>query len=288
MVRTLCLVVLLSGVAAAQEEIPLYPKDAPGIVQAGPPYQQYVSKSWHSEIVANVTRPTLTVFKPTDEMRNGTAVVICPGGGFMALAINTEGNNVAKELASKGVTAFVLRYRLAHTGDDAGAELGTLIVQTDKFEEMLKQVTPLSFADGLAAVAYVRAHAAQWSVSGERVGIMGFSAGGGVTASVAFHYSAESRPAFVAPIYEGGFKIDGPVPADAPPMFLAVASDDGLGLNKDSVEMYTKWSAAHKSAELHVYAKGNHGFSGRHQGLPVDHWMDRYVDWLGMLGLVGK
>jgi acetyl esterase/lipase len=287
-VRALCLLALLSGVAAAQEEIPLYPGAALGKAQVSPPYQDYISKSWHIEIVTNVTRPTLTVFKPSEENRNGTAVVICPGGGFLVLDINHGGNDVAQYLAAKGVTAFVLRYRLAHTGDDGGAELAPLIADKEKFAEMLKQVTPLAFADGLAAVAYVRQHAAQWGVSPDRVGIMGFSAGGGVTASVAFHYTPESRPAFVAPIYEGGYLADDPVPADGPPMFLAVANDDNLGLNADSVALYQKWSAAHKSAELHIYAKGGHGFAGHRQNLPADHWIDQFTEWLAMQGLLTK
>ena len=128
-------------------------------------------------------------------------MVICPGGGFMALSINSEGNDVAKYLAAKGVTAFVLKYRLAHTGDDAQQEFAALYADRQKFQQTVGKVVPLSVADGLAAVTYVRQHASEWGVSPDRVGIIGFSAGGAVTAGVAFHYTPEGRPAFVAPIY---------------------------------------------------------------------------------------
>ena len=124
--RTLCLVVFFATPVFAQDVIPLYPGTPPGSTEESYPEKQYFSKTWNTEIVTNVTRPTLTVFKPSAETKNGTAIVICPGGGFMALSINSEGFDVAKYLAARGVTAFVLRYRLARTGDDAAAEFAAL------------------------------------------------------------------------------------------------------------------------------------------------------------------
>jgi acetyl esterase/lipase len=287
-IRTLCTMLACIGVATAQDVIPLYPGTAPGSAQENYPEKQYFSKAWNTEVVTNVTRPTLTVFKPSPELRNGTAVVICPGGGFMALSINSEGIDVARYLTAKGVTAFVLKYRLAHTGEDATQEFITLYLDQPKFLEMRDKVEPLAAADGMAAVTYVRQHASEWGVSPDRVGVIGFSAGGAVTTEVAFHYLPEGRPAFVAPIYAGRPEKDVPVPADAPPMFVAAASDDRLGLAPHSVALYQEWMAAHKSAELHLYAKGGHGFGMRKQNLPVDHWIDRFVDWLQWQGLIGK
>ena len=112
-------------------------------------------------------------------------------------------------------------------------------------------------------------------VSPERVGIIGFSAGGTVAAGVAFRYAPEGRPAFVAPIYGAAamFK-DAPVPGDAPPLFVVAATDDQLGLAPESVALNEKWTGARKSAELHMYAKGGHGFGMRKQNLPTDHWID--------------
>jgi acetyl esterase/lipase len=285
LIRTLCLLAFLAPLGVAQDVIPLYPGAAPGSTQENYPEKEYFSKNWNTEVVANVTKPTLTVFKPSPELRNGTAVVICPGGGFVALSINSEGNDVAKYMVAKGVTAFVLKYRIAHTGQDATQEFAELFANRQKFREILDKVVPLSIADGLAAVTYVREHASDWGVSPDRVGIIGFSAGGTVAAGVAFRYAPNGRPAFAALIYAAGgeFK-DSSVPADAPPLFVAAATDDNLGLAPDSVALYEKWTGAHKPAELHMYVKGGHGFGMRKQNLPTDHWIDRFSDWLELQG----
>jgi acetyl esterase/lipase len=207
----------------------------------------------------------------------------------MALSIDSEGAAVARWLAARGVTAFVLKYRLAHSGDDATQEFMTLFADKTKLDEMLKKVVPLSIADGLAAVAYVRKHASDWGISPEKVGIIGFSAGGTVTAGVALHYAPEGRPAFAAPIYPATSMLkNDPVPADAPPMFLAAATDDQLGLAVDSIGLYDQWTAAHKSAELHMYAKGGHGFGMRRQGFPSDQWIDRFAEWLESQGFLKR
>ncbi|HZU26325.1 MAG TPA: alpha/beta hydrolase [Bryobacteraceae bacterium] len=281
-----CFVGLLGLTATAQEVIPLYAGAPPGSAEATYPEKQYYSKVWNTDVVSNVTKPTLTLYKPTGRA-NRTGIVICPGGGFMALSIKSEGTDVAHWLAARGVTAFVLKYRLAHTGDDATQEFTTAFQDRKKFGEILRTVVPLSIADGLAAVAYVRKHASDWGIDPSRVGIIGFSAGGEVAAAVGFRYTPESRPAFVAPIYPGTFATRNlPVPEDAPPMFLAAASDDQLGLAPDSVRLYTRWLDAHKSAELHMYSKGGHGFGMRKQGFPSDAWIDRFGDWLQLQGFL--
>jgi acetyl esterase/lipase len=139
-------------------------------------------------------------------------------------------------------------------------------------------------------VAYVRRHADEYGVNRERIGIMGFSAGGTVAGSVAYNYAPESRPDFAAPIYlayDWVPKSKG-VPSDAPPLFLLAATDDQLGLAANSVDMYRDWVAAKKPAELHIYAKGGHGFGMSKQNLPTDHWIDRFTDWLDMQGLLKK
>jgi acetyl esterase/lipase len=289
LVRPLCFIVFLATLAAAQEVIPLYPGTPPGSTPENYPEKAYFSKAWNTDVVANVTKPSLTVFKPAPELRNGTGIVVCPGGGYMALSISSEGTDVAKYLAARGVTAFVLKYRLAHTGEDATEEFTKLYNDRDKFRKTIGPVIPLAIADGLAAVTYVRQHAAEFGVSPDRVGIIGFSAGGGVTAGVGFHYKPEGRPAFVAPIYAGGgMSKEDSVPADAPPMFIAAATDDSLGLAPESIALYQRWTEAHKSAELHMYAQGGHGFGMRKHDLPTDHWIDRFADWLELQGWLKK
>ena len=287
--RPLYLALFTVSLATAQDVISLYQGTPPGSTPETYPEKQDFSKVWNTEVVTNVSKPTLTVFKPVPGTENGTAIIVCPGGGFMALSIDSEGIGVAKYLAAKGVTAFVLKYRLAHTGEDATQEFATLYADRQKFRETVSNIVPLSIADGLAAVTYVRQHASQWGVSPDRVGIIGFSAGGAVTAGVAFQYKPESRPAFVAPIYAGAGRFrDASVPSDAPPMFIAAASDDSLGLAEDSVALYQKWNTAQKPVELHMYAKGGHGFGMRKQNLPTDHWIDRFADWLELNGWLKK
>jgi acetyl esterase/lipase len=287
--RNIWLFALAISSLSAQEVIHLYSGAAPGSEDWNYPEKQYFSKVWNTEVVTNVTRPTLTVYKPDAALANGTSVVICPGGGFMALSIASEGTEVAKWLASRGVTAFVLKYRLAHTGEDATQEFTELFQDKERFGKMITQIVPLSIADGLASMTYVRRHAADWNLAPDRVGIIGFSAGGTVTAAVGFRYTPESRPVFLAPIYAAASAMkDAPVPADAPPMFLAAATDDQLHLAADSVQLYTQWTAALKSAELHMYAKGGHGFGMRKQGFPSDHWIERFGEWLDSQGLLKK
>jgi acetyl esterase/lipase len=292
-IRTLAAVLFLATLGAAQDVISLYPATAPGSTQDNDPEKEYFSKFSNMEVVANVTKPSLKIFKPSPELRNGTAVVICPGGGFMALTIKGEGTEVAKYMTARGVTAFVLKYRIVHTGEDALQEFTALYADMQKYRETVEKIVPLAVADGLAAVTYVRQHASEWGVSPDRVGIIGFSAGGRIAAGVAFHYLPEGRPAFVAPIYGWGpggklSKDQAPVPGDAPPMFIAAAIDDSFGLAPESIDLYEKWTGAQKSAELHMYAKGGHGFAMIKQNLPTDHWIDRFADWLESQGWLKK
>src|SRR5438309_4266137 len=158
--RALCLILFVCTIASAQTVIPLYEGTPPGSEPANYPEKQYFSKNWNTEVVANVTKPSLTVFKPARGTANGTAIVIAPGGGFMALSITSEGTDVAKYLAAKGVTAFVLKYRLAHTGEDATEDFKIFMADRQKFGQIIGSVVPLSIADGLAAVTYIRKHAA--------------------------------------------------------------------------------------------------------------------------------
>lgn len=288
--RLTCALLVLAPFCLAQQAIPLYPGTAPGTPAHTYPEKQYYSQAWRTEVVTNVTRPTLTVFRATGSENSHSAVVICPGGGYMALSIDSEGNQVAQYLAARGMTAFVLRYRLAPTDTDATQLFGDLWAHDRrKLDAMIDQDLPLAIDDGLAAVAYVRKHAAEWNIAPDRVGIMGFSAGGGVTTGVAFEYKPDSRPAFVAPIYAGGDDFSKlTVPNDAPPMFIAAATDDNLGLAPVSVALYAEWTSAHKSAELHMYARGGHGFGMRQQNIPTDHWIDQFAAWLELEGFLKK
>ncbi|HEX3718232.1 MAG TPA: alpha/beta hydrolase [Verrucomicrobiae bacterium] len=279
---------LLCFNAMAQEKvIRLYDGPAPGSEDWKQTEQENRTNLWKTRVVFNVVNPTLTVFSPEAGKANGTAVVICPGGGFFALSIDSEGFDVARWLNKKGVTCFVLKYRLVECKtDDPTREM----MAHEPLDEVVAPVVKLALADGNAAIGYLRAHAAEYEVNPNRIGIIGFSAGGTVAVSVAMNYTAETRPDFVAPIYPAyswAIKGNG-VPKDAPPAFVLAASDDPLHLAPQSVAIYQDWIAAGKQAELHLYSKGGHGFGMRRQHLPSDHWIERFADWLGVQGLLKK
>jgi acetyl esterase/lipase len=269
---------------AQQKVIQLYNGAASGAEQWA--YNEQVYKPGTKDaLVYNVSHPTLTLYPADPSKANGTAVIVCPGGAFYILAIVHEGTDVAHWLNEKGVTVFILKYRLGHSlTDNPGQELSDNMKKSD-FDKKIAPVIPLCIADGRAAIEYVRAHAAEYGINPAQVGIMGFSAGGTVAASTAFNYTPENRPDFVAPIYAYmPPSLQGPVPDDAPPLFVAAATDDGLGLASHSVDLYSKWLAAKKPAEIHIYEKGDHGFGMHKQNIPTDTWIDRFGDWLGLLG----
>ncbi|RZK93455.1 MAG: alpha/beta hydrolase [Hymenobacter sp.] len=180
----------------------------------------------------------------------------------------------------------MLKYRLVHvTGTDPGQQMTPLLKDWDKFKAVVAPVVALDLADGKKAIEYVRGHAKELGVQPNRIGIMGFSAGGTVADGVGYSYSVANRPDFIASQYAYLAVLPKrPVPTDAPPLFVAAASDDQLGLTSQSVQLYSAWQAAGKPAELHIYAKGGHGFGTKTQQLPVDSWLDRFGAWLAQQG----
>jgi len=283
---TVAVLVVAVTVAAQEKPIPLYNGVAPG------------SETWtwdektidvnDMKITLDVSKPTLVPYLPAKP--NGTAVIIAPGGAFHALAVGHEGAEVAKWLNKKGVTAFVLKYRLGHD-DPAHPENNFMtLLQTNNFRKLdsiNSTIVPLAMQDGLTAMKYVRKHAASYKINPKKTGFMGFSAGGTVAMSVVYNASDENRPNFVAPIYayEGAI-IGSAVPTVKTPIFIAAATDDDLGLASHSVHIYQKWVDAKQPAELHMYERGKHGFGMRKQNLPVDKWIERFGDWLRMQGLL--
>lgn len=284
------LTILLSTFLTAQQKvIQLYDGPAPGSENWTWNEAENDNNQWKTKVVYNVRRPTLTIFSPEAGKANGTAVIIAPGGAFHALSINSEGFDVAKWLVEKGVTCFVLKYRLAKSiTTDPVAEVMAKWGKKE-FDDENKAVIPLEIADGRAAIAYVRKHAAEYDLDVNRIGIMGFSAGGTVTSSTLFNYTKDNRPDFAAPIYPFfPAEMYGTIPNDAPPIFIVTASNDGLGLAPHSIDLYSKWISAKHDAELHMYARGDHGFGMKKQNIPTDNWIERFYDWLGVQGLLSK
>jgi len=273
----------------AEEAIDLYAGAAPGTEDWSyeTEEKEYFSKIFNTEVVTNVSQPTLTVYLPDADKANGTSVIIAPGGGFHALSINSEGVHVAKWLNERGVAAFVLKYRLFPTGEDGVKDLMKKAGDLEKIGADMAKIAPFAGADGLAAVRCVRERAEEFRIAPNRIGFMGFSAGGAVTVHVAFNANKDSRADFLAPIYAAvGMLEEESVPKNAPPIFIVAASNDPLGLAMDSVKLYTKWLEARKSAEIHLYAKGGHGFGMKKQNLPSDQWIERFGEWLAVQGLL--
>jgi acetyl esterase/lipase len=236
-------------------------------------------------IVRNVTQPALIPVLPKPGTANGTAVIIAPGGGFFQLSMDSEGFKVAEYLADRGITAFVLKYRLDKTDRDYNAFRAQANNKTPRpphnqftpAEDLKLETVSNAKADGLAAMKWVRAHAADYGVRTDRIGFMGFSAGGVTTMNVALGYEKDSRPDFIGSIY--GSMPDQAVPADAPPAFIMVAADD-KGMGWASTPIFDAWRNAGRPAELHIYARGAHGFGMRVQGSSSDHWADDFYNWL--------
>jgi acetyl esterase/lipase len=280
--------------------IPLWPDGAPGSENWSKPEQEtylplpsdvpqtYLPLPFDIKIARNIAQPTLTAYLPDPSTATGTAVVICPGGAFNFLSIELEGTEVARWLCARGVAAFVLKYRVAQTearDEDLIKQLQERFTNLMSLMGLMQQIEPLAIADGQQAIKVVRKLAAEWAIMPERIGILGFSSGGVVAIGAAMQYDEESRPNFAAPIYPALSGTTTAVPADAPPLFLLAASDDPMAVGT-SLPLYSGWRDAGRPAELHLYAQGGHGFGMKKQGLPTDHWIDRFGDWLQSQGFL--
>ncbi|GAA5077510.1 alpha/beta hydrolase [Nocardia iowensis] len=262
-----------------EEIIPLWPESAAGKPN---PYGQETTVPavvGHKDVtlIRNVTEPALTVHRPDPSRATGTAVIVCPGGSFVTLT-NGTGTAIAKALAAYGFTAFVLRYRLlpsAPRDEDFAKQWAT-----DYRMDEIKSQSRVAGADAVRAVQVVREQASTWDLDPHRIGVLGFSAGGLLTIGAATTYDEHSRPDFAAAIYGPPWH-EYVVPPDAPPLFIAFASDDtGENVVNGNLALYQAWQAAGHDVEMHVYARGGHGFAMEPQGLPCDTWMDRFLDWV--------
>jgi acetyl esterase/lipase len=240
--------------------------------------------------VRNVTYPTLTAVLPKPGTANGSAVIVAPGGGFMFLSMDGEGWKVAQALADHGVTAFVLKYRLAPTPkDEAAFRAGVmkLIMDTAGGGPRPQMDYSNAVKDALGALKLVRARSAEWGIDPKRVGMIGFSAGAITTLNTVLGADSDADPATTAPDFFG--YIYGPmeavqVPAGAPPMFAALAMDDGM-FSKGDFGVVTAWRDAKRPVELHIYQAGGHGFGTGKPGMTNALLMPEFLAWLDMQGI---
>lgn len=293
------LLALASVVSVTAADGTVYPLDAPAEPDAIPlgtggvenqPAEESWFRQWGEPMVRNVSTATLTPFLPDPAKANGTAVIVAPGGGFRWLSINNEGWKIAKALNEQGVAAFVLKYRLQPTSPSL-----------DEFREMMARPMgpppgatgdspprpPLErdlsnqLADAEAAYAMIVSRAREWRIDPDRIGMMGFSAGAGLTMHCTLH-SKTMKLAFIAPIYPGMRPVD--VPKDAPRMFVAIAADDFLF--RGEFGLIKSWFDAGRPVEFHLYQDGGHGFGMGYPGHPTYWWFEVFVHWLDHNGFL--
>jgi acetyl esterase/lipase len=262
---------------SAPEQIPLWKNGAPGF-EARRDEKELAEDYW----VRNIHNPSITVYRPDPAKANGAAVVILPGGGHRLLVITSEGSDAARFYTDHGVTAFVLKYRL------------------EREEGSPYKIAVHALADARRAVRTVRANAAQWGVDPNRIGIMGFSAGGEVVAMEADGASdpiqgegdtidrVSSRPDFQILVYPGPLGLPEQPPTGAPPAFLVAANDDEC-CSGPPLALLAKLRQAKVPAEMHLYAQGSHAFNmGQRTPLKGLHdWPARLADWLHDMGFLG-
>lgn len=285
-------VTVFPGAHAQPEELKLWPGAAPGSEAWQFPETVTTSPSG-DRVISNVREPTLTVFLPDPAIANGAAAVIAPGGALRVLGFDNEGVKVAEWLNARGIAAFVLKYRTLQVDPDApraappagfaGPGRTELVITNANAnpapdDAALSDVLRFAIADAQVALTLIRRNAEEWKVDPTRVGIIGFSAGGGVAIGTALAAEGEAYPDFLVTLY-GPSLMDVNVPDYAPPLFIAVGNNH-FNVTNGCLALFGAWKAAGKPAELHIYDQVNGGFGMTPRGLPVDGWIERMHEWL--------
>jgi len=275
----LLLVSLVCSTAAQNQVVYLWPNAAPG--SEGKTAEEKVRIYENGEhIVSSVHRPSITLYLPAKEKATGVGVIVIPGGGHRELWMDHEGYNVARWLNDHGVAAFVVKYRLAQE------EGSTYTIERTELKDIQR------------AIRVVRSHAQEWGVDRERIGVMGFSAGGELAALASTRFDAgtpnatdsiereNSKPAFQALLYPG-LPRDMNLSKQTPPAFLACGEDDRPEISEGVPQLYLALKRTGVSAELHVYAHTGHGFGLRANNKPpVSEWIQSFFEWLGTRGML--
>ena len=290
------LALALTTSAIAQQEIRLYDGVAPGSegvqdnerIQRGP--------DGNIQSISGVVTPSITVYLPDADKATGTAVILCSGGGLMSHSWGSDVINMARWLNERGIAAIGLKYRTRAMGGGAGPRMGgggggmALSASVTEFSKITKSnanpdtsesgVKNIDNAinDALRAMEIVREHASEWHINPDKIGYLGFSAGGGVGIGATVRADAAHRPAFMATIY-GPSLIDVDVPENAPKLFIATRGDHhnvAAGL----VSLYLDWKRAGANAEMHLYDDGTGPFGPDDPGNTSGTWRESFYRWL--------
>ena len=273
-VAALCITACSASAQGVGPVVDVWPGVAPGSERWTQQERTYENTPVGT-VIMNVVHPTLTAYLPERSKATGAGVIIAPGGAFVALAISLESTEVARWLQQRGVAAFVLKYRTVEKRQDG-------IPQMD-----MDTAGRYGIADGIQALRVVRRHAAEWGLSPDRVGILGFSAGGMVASATLLQPDVAARPSFAAMVYGAPFGVMPPIPAKLPPVFLAWAQDDAVAL-APIVRFHDALLKAGVRPEVHTYSAGGHGFGMKHQGTTSDHWIDALWYWMEAQGLTRR
>jgi len=271
-----------AGLAADAQIIQLWPGDAPGSGGRSGEKETVRITERGDHVVSNVHVPSLTWYAPRHEPATGAAIVVIPGGGHTELWMDHEGYRVAEYLADHGIAAFILKYRLAHQSGSS------YTVEGDEL------------ADARRAIRVVRSRAADWQVDPQRIGVLGFSAGGELAFLASTRYEGaqptaadpvaqvSSRPDFQALLYPG-IPADLRVTAATPPAFLLCGADDQPAISSGLAELYLAMRRAGAHAELHIYDGVGHGFGMRADNVgPTAAWPRQLLDWMDQQGLLKR
>lgn len=286
-ISVLFLLLFASFQTNAQNIIKLYHGKTPGS-ETWTWTEKVITPSPENRILYDVSEPELLHFPASQDKTNGTSIIIAPGGAFHILSLDNEGIRIAEWLNELGISAFVLKYRLVKSQTDNPFEtLIPLMQDKDKLDSINAPVVEMAKNDGIEAMKYVRSHAKELEIDPNKIGFMGFSAGGTVTMSVALSASEEWKPDFLVPVYLYRKAVLGSLmPQKKTPIFVAVASDDELDFMPHSVSLYQDWFAAGHPSELHVYENGGHGFGFARKGTSSDQWVKDFEHWLRIRGLI--
>jgi len=250
-------------------------------------------RQWGDPMARNISTATLTPFLPKPGKGNGAAVIVAPGGGFRWLSMGNEGWEVAQALADKGIAAFVLKYRLNPTPESLDAfkesmnqTFAAAAARSDGSKEVARPAPPRmdltnQLQDAEAAYAMILKRAVEWGVDSARLGMIGFSAGAGLTMHATLN-SKSMQLDFIGPIYGGMGPVE--VPKNAPPMFNVIATDDFLFRGQFGV--IDSWYKAGRPVEFHLYQTGGHGFGLGNPGRTSNRWFDAFIHWLDVNGFL--
>ena len=248
--------------------------------------------------VERVSRPTMTVYSPK-EKNTGAAVVVFPGGGYQVLAIDLEGTEVCDWLTAKGIACVLLKYRVPNSGQhwDEGCNC------------QMKPKAPMALQDAQRTMGLVRFHAAEWHIDPHKIGVLGFSAGGHLSAAISTHFDQRlypavdaadkesCRPDFAVALYPGHLWIsdekfelnpDVPVTRRTPPTFLVQAENDNVDNINNSLVYYVALKNAGVPVEMHLYAEGKHAFGLRPTKFPITRWPELVETWLRTIGMISE